>query len=101
MVIIRNVFHCKPGKAKELVTKLQATAKAMKSAKAISKARVMTDVASTYWTVVFETEHASLEAWETAMGGYGSNKKIGAAMEGYMELVSGGHREIWKVEAVV
>lgn len=98
MIVIRNVFRCKPGKAKDLVAKLKASGEAMTSAKLVAGARVMTDAASSFWTVVFETEHASLEAWEKSFAEYGSNKKIGDAMEGYMELVEGGHREIWKVE---
>jgi quinol monooxygenase YgiN len=98
MIVIRNTFHCKPGKAKELVTKLKASGKAMKSAKLIAGFRVMTDTAATFWTVVLETEHASLEAWESAFPQYGSHAKIQAAMEGYMELVESGRREIWKLE---
>jgi len=98
MIVIRNTFHCKPGKAKELVGKLKASGKAMKSAKLIVGYRVMTDAAATFWTVVLETEHASLEAWERSFSEYGSHKKIQTAMEGYMELVEGGHREIWKLE---
>jgi len=98
MIVVRNVFHCKPGKAKELVAKLKAAGKAMKSAKAIAGFSVMTDAAATFWTVVFETHHPSLEAWEKSFSGYGSHSKIQAAMAGYMDLVEGGHRELWKVE---
>jgi len=98
MIIIRNVFHCKPGMAKDLVAKLKASARAMKSSKLVKGSRVMTDASSTFWTVVFETEHASLETWEKSFQEYGSDPKIQKAMEGYMELVTGGHRELWKVE---
>ena len=98
MIVIRNTFHCRPGKAKELVAKLKASGKAMKSAKLIAGYRVMTDAVATFWTVVLETEHTSLEAWEKSFSEYGSHKKIQVAMEGYMDLVDGGRREIWKVE---
>jgi len=98
MIVIRNVFHCKPGEAKTLVAKLKSSSRAMKSAKFIKNWRVMTDHAATFWTVVFETEHESLESWEKSFAEYGKHPKIQKAMEGYMELVTGGHREIWKVE---
>ena len=73
MILVRNVFQCKPGKAKDLVATLQASAKAMKSSKLIEGSRVMTDAAAGFWTVVFETEHASLEAFEKSFAAYGSN----------------------------
>jgi hypothetical protein len=85
MVIVRNVFCCKPGEAKELMGKSKAAGKAMKSGKVIGGYRVMTDIAATYWTVVFETEHASLEACEKAFAGYGASAKVQKAMEGYMD----------------
>ncbi len=98
MIVIRNVFHCHPGQAKALVSKLKAASAAMTSAKVVTSARVLTDFSATFWTVVFETESASLEAWEQAFQKYGSDPAIQGAMAGYMEHVTGGHREIWKVE---
>lgn len=98
MIVIRNVFQCKPGKAKDLVAKLKGSAAAMEGNDLIQGSRVMTDSAAPFWTVVFETEHASLEKWESSFAQYGSNAEIQKAMEGYMELVTGGHREIWTVE---
>ncbi|PYQ51402.1 MAG: hypothetical protein DMF59_07925 [Acidobacteria bacterium] len=60
MLLIRNVFQCKPGQAKTLVKMFKET-----MAKAeMARARVLTDVASTFWTVVFEVETESLGAWE-------------------------------------
>ena len=98
MIVIRNVFQCKPGMAKDLVGRLKSSGEAMKSSKLIEGSRVMTDSAASFWTVVFETEHASLEAFERSFAEYGSNPEVRKTMEGYMELVTGGHREIWKIE---
>lgn len=98
MIVIRNVFHCRPGEAKHLVAKLKAASAAMTSAKVVAGARVMTDMSAPFWTVVFETDSESLTAWEEAFRKYGSDPAIQGAMSGYMEHVTGGHREIWKVE---
>jgi hypothetical protein len=98
MILVRNVFHCKPGMAKDLVARLKATAKVMKSSKLLKGSRVMTDTSATFWTVVLETEHASLEAWEKSFKEYGSNPKVRKAMGSYMDFVVGGHRELWNVE---
>jgi len=98
MIVIRNVFHCKPGMAKELVSKLKASGDAMKNSQLVKGSRVMTDAAATFWTVVFEIEHDSLAAWEKSVQEYGSDPNAQKAMAGYMDLVTGGHREVWKVE---
>ena len=98
MIIIRNVFHCHPGQAKALVSKLKAASAAMTAAKVVTGSRVLTDLSATFWTVVLESEAASLEAWEKAFKSYGSDPAIQSAMSGYMEHVTGGHREIWNVE---
>jgi hypothetical protein len=95
MLVIRNVFRCKPGQAKNLVKILKETITKAQSEGIMREARVMTDIASTFWTVVFEMQTESLEVWEREM-----QPRAGArsAMEGYMDLVDGGHREIFKVE---
>ena len=98
MVVIRNVFQCKPGQAKALVAKLKGSLEIMKSEGSVKAGRVMTDAVATFWTVVFETEVESLEAWERAFSSYGSNPELQKAMDGYMDFVEGGHREIWRVE---
>jgi hypothetical protein len=98
MIVIRNVFQCKPGKAKDLVTMLKASGEAMQSNQAVKGTRVLTDAAATFWTVVLEIEYASLDGWQKSVQEFGSDQKAQKAMEGYMDLVTGGHREIWKVE---
>jgi hypothetical protein len=94
MLVIRNVFHCKPGQAKNLVKMVKQS---FTDNPQMPKARVMTDLSAGFWTVVLETEAASLEEWEKQMST--STSQAGrSAMEGYMELVTGGYREIFRVE---
>jgi hypothetical protein len=97
MFIIRNVFHCKPGKAKDLVQVFKKSSALMQEA-GMRPSRVMTDLSATFWTVVFETEAESMEAWEKEFQTYSSKPEIQNAMKGYMEFVERGHREIWRVE---
>ena len=94
MLVIRNVFQCKPGQAKALVKMFKET---MARAQ-MSKARVLTDVASSFWTVVFETEAESLGAWEQEFERMSARADLRKPMEGYMELVESGKREIFRVE---
>ena len=95
MIVVRNVFRCKPGQAKELVGRLK---KGMAATKPRVKHRVLTDVAADFWTVVLETEHADLAAWKQTLGSYAESEKVQKAMAGYMDLVDGGHREIFNIE---
>ncbi|HYM62388.1 MAG TPA: hypothetical protein VEZ11_16005 [Thermoanaerobaculia bacterium] len=98
MLLIRNVFHCKPGQAKVLVKMMKETLAATQAAGVMSRGRVMTDIASTFWTVVLETEADSFEAWERESQAMGTRPELRKAMEGYMDLVEGGYREIFKIE---
>jgi hypothetical protein len=98
MFLIRNVFRCKPGQAKKLAQMFKATIPTMEAAGAMKGARVMTDTVSTFWTVVMEAEAESLEAWERSFEMMASKPEMRKAMEGYMDLVEGGHREIFHIE---
>lgn len=93
MIVIRNVFHCKPGQAKNLVSMMKETFAKNPS---MGKARIMSDVSAGFWTVVLETEAESLDAWEKEMAG--TSADVRKAMAGYMDLVTGGHREIYRIE---
>ena len=93
MIVIRNVFQCKPGKAKDLVATMKETFAKMPD---MPKPRLMTDVSAGFWTVVLETEAESLDAWEKQMAGTSADAR--RAMSSYMDLVTGGYREIFRVE---
>lgn len=94
MIVVRNVFRCKPGQAKKLVGMFQEMAK---SNPQMPKSRVLTDVAAGFWTVVFETEAESLSAFEATFAAMNS-PEARRPMEGYMDLVESGYREIFKIE---
>ena len=101
MLLIREVFYCKPGKVRPMVEKFLAMAKL--SSMGGSKMRVMTDLsAERYWTVVAEMEVESLGAFEKMMAGEGQSpeegKKFEEIMKGYHDLVHEGRREIYTIE---
>lgn len=97
MFVIRDVFRCKPGKAKQLIEKLRATLPATEAEDGFRNSRLLVDFVSTYWTVVLEAEVDSLAEFEAHMTNYGSRPETQAAMSGYLDLVDGGHREILRV----
>ena len=91
MFLIRDVFNTKPGKAKELVAMMKKAAPHMRTP-GIRNMRVMTDTVGGYWT-----EAAELQA-PLAAGTPPQSPDAEAAMTGYMDLVNGGHREIFRIE---
>lgn len=98
MLLIREIFHCKPGKVRPMVEKFLAMAK-LGEKKGWGKMRVMTDVsAERYWTVVAEMEVQSLEAWMSMGQGGDDEKEFEAIMKGYHDLVDQGRREIYTIE---
>ena len=98
MLLVRDIFYCKPGKVRPMVEKFLAMKKLPKP-KGMGNVRVVTDVSTDrYWTVVSEMEVESLEAF-TAMGqNEAAMKEMGKIMEGYHDLVEGGRREIYTIE---
>ena len=97
MFIIRDVFTCKPGEAKHLVKKFKAVAPHMADFGAAST-RIMTDAVADYWTVILEIEVESVGAWMDAMANARDDDDRWAPMEGYMDHLTGGKREIFRVE---
>jgi hypothetical protein len=103
MLLVREVFHCKPGKVKPMVERFLTMGK-LGEKMGMAKWRVLTDfVGENYWTVVFEMETPSLKAFEDMFSGQPQGsaedmKKMEELMKGYHDLVENGRREIYKIE---
>ena len=102
MLLIREIFYCKPGKVRPMVEKFLAMS-ALNEKLGLGKSRVMTDFSGErYWTIVSEWEVASMAAFEEMMQGQGQSaevmKQFGEIMTGYHDLVDHGRREIYKIE---
>lgn len=98
MYLVRDVFKAKPGKAKELVQKFKAAIPYFEQSEGGKSYKVMTDIVSTYWTVVIESEVDDLPAFIGSLRGATLSPELGPIMKGYMELVDGGYREIFLIE---
>lgn len=97
MYLVRDVFRCKPGKAKLVVEKLRATIAVTEQGDGFRNCRLLVDFVAAYWTVVFEAEFEKLEQFEHHMAHYGSRPEVQQAMAGYLDLIEGGHREIFRI----
>jgi hypothetical protein len=97
MFLIRDVFRCKPGKVRALAEKFKKTIPSMEREDGFVNCRVMTDFVGTYWTVVLQAEVDSLEKFEKHMREFGTRPAVRKALDSYMDLVHGGHREIYRI----
>ena len=97
MYLIRDVFNAKPGRAKDLVAKFKKAMPLM-PAPGMKSWRVMTDTVAGYWTVVAETEVENLESYFAMLSQPPASPEAMKAMEGYHDLIDGGHREIYRIE---
>ena len=98
MFLDRNIFHAKPGKAKALVEIFKNAAAHLETAGIVKSTRIMTDSASTFWTVVIESEVEDLNVYMNMAKTVSHNKELDEAMKGYIDLVIGGHREVFQIE---
>ena len=97
MFMVRDVFRCKPGKAKELAARFKELIPDMERNDRFRNCRVMVDAVAEYWTVVLEADFERLEDFEQHMSGFGQRDEVRRVMAGYMELVDGGSREIYRL----
>ena len=97
MYIVRNIFHTKPGKAKDLVAKFKAATPHFREI-GIANTRILTDAVAGFWTVVVESEVEDMNHYFEALERRAPNDAVRKALDGYMELVQGGSREVFHVE---
>jgi hypothetical protein len=104
MLLIREVFYCKPGKVRPMVEKFLAMSK-LNEKLGLGKMRVMTDFCGErYWTIISEWETSSMKDFEEMMQGKGpvqdpeAMKEMENIMKDYHDFVDHGRREIYKIE---
>ena len=97
MYVVRDVFRCKPGKAREVAERFRKTLPSCEEHDRFSNCRVLVDVVADYWTVVLECDVERLEDFEHHMREFGARPEVREALDGYMDLVLEGHREIYRI----
>jgi len=93
MFVVRNVFKCKPGQAKNLIERFQKSMSLMEGV----KYRVLVDHIANFWTVVTEIEVENLAGFEQQFKEYGERADVQEAMSGYLDFVESGYREVFRI----
>lgn len=97
MIVIRNVFRLKFGKAREAVALIKEGVAIQKRAGASFSARVLTDLTGPFYTVVLELTVPSLSAFETEAPRFMAEKDFQANYQKLVPLVESGKREIFTI----
>ena len=99
MIVIRNVFRLKFGKAREAVALFKEGIAIQKrvGAGANFSTRLMTDVTGPFYTVVLELTAPSLSAFEAAAPQLMGDKEWQATYQKTAAFVESGYREIFTV----
>jgi len=97
MIVIRNTFRLKFGKAREAVALLKEAVALQKRLGMGFPTRILTDVTGAFYTVVLELTAPSLSAYEAESPRYMSDKKFQANYKKFVPLVESGSREIFQV----
>jgi len=96
MIIVHDIFICKPGNASKLAKMFK---EAMKGNEDL--VNIMTDLTGQYNKVVMVSKYDSLTAYEKSWEKYKQEtkemKEAMAKMAGYQEMYQSGSREIYQV----
>ncbi|HQW92584.1 MAG TPA: hypothetical protein PKY28_05760 [Ferruginibacter sp.] len=98
MYQIREVFNAKPGKAKDLVKMFKQAAPHFEKTEGVKHVKVLTDIVSTYWTVILESETEDLGGFFANLRNATMSDELKEIMKGYMDCVEGGKREVFMIE---
>jgi len=100
MIVVRNVFRLKFGKAKEAVELWKEGLTLSKRLGFKGKSsRVLTDMVGQFYTVVFESTFESLSEFESAAKSLMGNSEWGAWYQKISAVTESGYREVFNIAA--
>ena len=96
MILVRDVFQLKFGRAKEAKA-LWKEAAALAKKYGFPESRALTDLTGPYYTFVLESTYKSVADWENSMSDPTGAEEWGEWYQRFTPLVDGGHREIFTI----
>ena len=97
MILVRDIFRIKFGQSKQ-ATDLWKQAVGQLKRTGFSDMRLLTDLAGApYYTLVLESKHESLAAWEKSHETAGPDPQWRELYQRIASLTETGHREIYKI----
>ncbi len=97
MILVRNVFRLKFGKAREAVAVMKEAIAIQKKLSPDMSARLLSDVSGQFYTLVLELTAPSLAALENTQPRIMGDKEWQANYQKFVPLVESGSREIFTI----
>ena len=97
MIVVRNVFQLKFGKAREAVALWKEGAEIIRKGGGPGPDRILTDLVGDFYTLVVETKAANLAEFEASFKKMPNSPEMQAWYQKFTPLVEGGHREIFNI----
>jgi hypothetical protein len=98
MILIRDVFRLKFGKARDALAVWKEMAEqARRSGSMPTPPRILTDLVGPYYTMVMETTAKDLPTWEADMRKGMGDATFHAIYQKFTPLVESGYREIFTI----
>jgi NIPSNAP len=97
VIVVRNVFRLKFGKARDAVALWQEGLEMMRRKGTMRDTRLLTDLAGEFYTLEFEYTADSLADLERTMQAVMGDPDWKAFYQRFVPLVESGHREIFNV----
>lgn len=97
MIVVRNVFRLKFGKAREAVAVWQENLEMIRRKGHLRDSRLLTDVAGQFYTLVLENSYDSLADLEREMQAVMGDAEWKAGYQRFVPLAESGYREIFDV----
>lgn len=97
MILVRNVFRLRFGKAREALALWKEGLEFMHRAGRLTDARLLTDLTGPFYTLVLESTHESLSAMEREMEGESDSTEWRDWYQRFTPLVESGYREVFTI----
>ena len=97
MIVVRNVFHLKFGKAREALAAMKEGVAIQKRLGVDVNQRLLTDLTGPFYTLVLELTLPNLAALDTTLSKVMSDKEFHANYEKFVPLVESGHRDVFNL----
>jgi len=97
MILVRNVFHLKFGKAREAIAVMKDALVIQKRVAPEGSARLLTDLTGRHYSLVLEVTWPNLATLEAAAPRVFGDQDFRANYQQFTPLVEAGHREIFTI----
>lgn len=97
MIVVRNVFRLKFGKAKDALALWKEGREIARRTGSLENMRAMTDLVGSFYTLVMEEEYELLSAMEKAMERDMGVEEWKVWYQKFVPLVESGYREVFTV----